>query len=414
MDLPSGIHLCHSIDTMTTPPNVVDLKILSRLLDHALELDSPLSEHWLAGLPATMRHLVPQLRELLDAHHAGSCADFMACRPKLDAAAQDETVHAGDMAGPYRLLKEVGRGGMCTVWLAERADTQPARQFALKMPRRPLDDGLALRFAHEREISALMDHPNVSRLCDTGNDAEGHPYLVLEYVSGLTLDKWCESRQCGVARRLRLFLQVARAVAYVHGRSVVHRDLKPANVLVDQYDQVHLVDFGIACRLHSSRQVDATLAGERSMTPGYASPEQCRGEATSCMSDVYSLGVLLFELLTGQLPHPRTQGLVLDDESEWTTRAPRASRFAKDAFTALELRGPIDAILRKALAPRAEQRHATSSALADDVERCLPGLAGPPPRTERRRTTRQFAGGRFGSQERRLQAECPLRSVLAV
>lgn len=110
---------------------------------------------------------------------------------------------------------------------------------------------------------------------------------------------------------------------------------------------------------------------------------------------MYSLGVLLFELLTGQLPHPRRQGLVLDDERGWNARAPRASRFAKDASTARELRGPIDAILRKALAPRPEQRHATSSALADDVERCI---AGAPPRTERRRTTRQFAGGRFGGQ----------------
>jgi serine/threonine-protein kinase len=366
---------------MNARPNAADLRILSRLLDQALELEWPRLEHWLAGLPAAIRHLVPPLRKLLRAHHASGCADFLTDGPRLDAASPDRLAQAGDMAGPYRLLKEVGRGGMCSVWLAERAGTAPGRRFALKMPRRPVDQNLALRLANERDISALMDHPNVCHLRDAGSDAAGRPYLVLDYVSGPTLDTWCGSRQCSVAGRLRLFLQVARAVAYVHGLGVVHRDLKPANVLVDQDRQVHLIDFGIARRLHSPRPVGSPRAVEHSMTPGYASPEQRRGEATCCRSDVYSLGVLLFELLTGRLPHARRPGLLPEDAWAPDAAAPRASRFAKDASSARALRGPIDAMLRKALAPRPEQRHASASALADDAARCLDGVAagGAPP-----------------------------------
>lgn len=414
MDLPPGVHIGHRIEAMTTPLNATDLRILSRLLDHALDLTPELAEHWLSSLPARERHLAPRLRKLLFSRHAGSCAGFMASRPKLDDAAEDANVRPGEMAGPYRLLREVGRGGMCTVWLAERADMGPPRQLAVKLPRRALERDLLHRMARERDISALMHHPNVARLCDAGTDAENRPYLVLNYVRGLPLDTWCESEQLGVVERLGLFQQVARAMAYVHDRGVVHRDLKPANVLVSEEGQVHVLDFGIACQLHSSGQANSPSSGDRSLTPGYASPEQLRGAAATRASDLYSLGVVLFELLTGQLPHPRRQGLMpAVGEPGWNAEPPLASQLAKDASIASRLRGPVDAILLKVLAPRPEQRHATASALADDIERHLES-APPALQADRYRVSRQPAIDRLWRLERPLNAACPIGRGLAV
>nr|AEQ20339.1 serine/threonine protein kinase [uncultured bacterium EC5] len=349
------------------------------MLDQALRLPASQVDAWLVALPDVTRHLAPRLRSLLQQHRTGACAGFMASSPRLNDDRTASSVKPGHRAGPYRLLREIGRGGMCSVWLAERAERSgrsrspcPARQVAIKLPHRALDADTTRRMAHERDITALMDRPQVARLRGAGLDAEKRPYLVLDHVQGLPLDQWCARRQPSLQARLRLAVQLARALAYVHGLGVVHRDLKPANVLVGPRGQVHLLDFGIACRLPPAQQAEDTACTELSFTPAYASPEQRRGEPTTGASDVYSLAVLVFELLTGRLPHA-PQAVV----GGWLTRTgtasrecapPLASSRAADAGTAAHLRGAIDAVLCQALAPRPAQRPASAAAVADVLQ----------------------------------------------
>jgi serine/threonine-protein kinase len=228
--------------------------------------------------------------------------------------------------------------------------------------------------ARERDIGALLEHPNIARLYDAGVDAAGRPYLALEYIDGQPLDAWCEAKALGVPERLRLFLQVARAVAYAHGRLVVHRDLKPSNVLVTADGQAHLLDFGIAKLLRDAASGDPQLTQEqgRVLTPHYASPEQIQGQTITVASDVYSLGVLLYELLTGRLPFQPTspaafEAAVLEGEP------PPASSRVQDRVTAKALRGDIDAILGKALKRLSASRYAGVDALVQDIERHLQG-----------------------------------------
>ena len=356
-------------------PNVADLSTLSRLLDEALELEPTQAEAWLAALPEAHRHLLPKLREMLAEHRSPARAHFMSGGPKLARGAVDETVALPeDLVGPYRLIREIGRGGMGAVWLAERADGSLKRHVALKLPRVAWGAGLAERMARERDIGALLEHPNIARLYDAGVDASGRPYLALEYIDGQPLDDWCEAKALGVPERLRLFLQVARAVAHAHGRLVVHRDLKPSNVLVTADGQAHLLDFGIAKLLHEAAPGDSRLTQEqgRVLTPRYASPEQILGETITVASDVYSLGVLLFELLTGRVPFHATSPAALE-ASVLDGEPPLASSAVQHKAIARALRGEIDAILGKALKRAPALRYVSVDALAQDIERHLHG-----------------------------------------
>ncbi|MGH7555700.1 MAG: serine/threonine-protein kinase, partial [Longimicrobiales bacterium] len=204
--------------------------------------------------------------------------------------------------GPYTLLREVGRGGMGTVFLAERQDVE--KQVALKL----MAGGLASRerierFLLERRVLAQLEHPNIARLLDAGVAPDGTPWLAMEYVDGQPIDVWCDARRLDVADRIILFEKVCDAVAYAHRNLVVHRDLKPSNILVTAEGEPRLVDFGIAKLLDKTDPADTLTHTTHPMTPEYASPEQLRGEAITTASDVYQLGVLLFELLTGRRPH---------------------------------------------------------------------------------------------------------------
>jgi tetratricopeptide (TPR) repeat protein len=354
-----------------------DLSALSHLLDQAWGLEPFQVETWLAALPEQHRHLAPQLRQMLEQHHSAAQQDFLSSAPRLaDPACDDTTARAGDLVGPYRLIEQIGQGGMGAVWLADRIDGGLNRRIALKLPRLAWGAGLAERIARERDIGARLEHPHIARLYDAGVDALGRPYLAMEYIEGQPLDVWCEARALSLRERLRLFLQVARAVAYAHGRLVVHRDLKPSNVLVTADGQAHLLDFGIAKLLSEGVPGDSRLTQEqgRVLTPNFASPEQLRGDTLTVASDVYSLGVLLFELLTGASPYrPERKGLAALEAAVLEDEPALASSRAADRSVAKALRGEMDAILAKALQRDPGRRYATADAMAEDIERHLNG-----------------------------------------
>jgi serine/threonine-protein kinase len=354
--------------------SLADIATLSSLLDQALELPAEQRQAWLDALAPEHRCHTAVLRKMLDRASSGAADPLLQALPKLQ---QDESVaRAGDGVGAYRLVREIGKGGMGSVWLAERADGAFTRQVAIKLPRLAWGAGLAARMAREREIGMLLEHPNIARLYDAGVDVRGRPFLALEYVDGEPIDAWCHSRTLGVRERLQLFLQVARALAYAHGRRVVHRDLKPSNVLVTPDGQARLLDFGVAKLLTEAAPAAdrLTRAQERVMTLQYASPEQVAGDDIGVPSDIYSLGVLLFELLTGTLPiQPRRPSPAAIEDAILQGVAPLASSRAADPATKRALRGDVDAILAKAMQREPARRYASAEAFAADVERHLQG-----------------------------------------
>jgi serine/threonine protein kinase len=370
---------------MATPLTDSDIAALSRLLDELLALPAADRPAWLAALAPADQHLKPQLLGMLAEHEGARAPALPAELPALGDAPDAGAPQPGERVGPYRLLHQIGRGGMGSVWLAERVDGALTRQVALKLPRLAWDAGLAARMARERDIGALLEHPNIARLYDAGVDALGRPFLALEYIAGHPIDAWCDAHALDVAARLRLFVQVVHAIAYAHGRLVIHRDLKPANVLVSADGQAHLLDFGIARRLHDSEstgpahgataQHAPTEELHRALTPRYASPEQIRGEVLTVQSDVYSLGVLLYELLTGVSPiAPKRASPAAVEDAILQGDSPPASTRAPDRATARMLRGDLDAILAQAMQREPARRYATADALGQDIGRYLAGL----------------------------------------
>ncbi|MCX8115392.1 MAG: serine/threonine-protein kinase, partial [Burkholderiaceae bacterium] len=281
----------------------------------------------------------------------------------------------GAAIGPYRLLRLLGAGGMGAVWLAERTDMLQGRQVALKLPRLLTGRGaLAERLAREREILAALNHPNIARLYDAGLAADGQPYLALEYVEGERIDAYCARKGLDVPARLRLFLQVARAVAHAHAQLVVHRDLKPANVLVTEAGEVKLLDFGIAKLLEDGRaqETELTQLAGRALTPEYAAPEQILGQPIGTAADAYSLGVLLFELLTGARPYQlKRDSRAALEEAIVAAEPARPSSIVADAKLKKRLRGDLDTIVGKALKKSPGERYGTVEAFAQDIERHL-------------------------------------------
>jgi eukaryotic-like serine/threonine-protein kinase len=263
------------------------------------------------------------------------------------------------------------------VWLAERADGQLKRSVALKLPLVSWAPGLAERLQRERDILAALDHPHIARLYDAGLDALGRPWLALEYVQGRPIDAFVRERGLSTREVLALLVQVCDALAHAHGRLVIHRDIKPSNVLVTEDGQVRLLDFGIAKLLEGERAEATALTRHAgaAMTPDYASPEQVRGEPLGTASDVYSLGVLAFELLTGRRPYTLARGSLGElEEAIAAADVPRASDVAERPAARRALRGDLDAVVHKALQKKPADRYAGPQALADDIERHLQGL----------------------------------------
>ena len=302
----------------------------------------------------------------------------------------------GSRLGPYRLIELIGRGGMGEVYQAERADDHYHSRVAIKLVRVDHDASrVAWRFRSERQILAQLEHPNIARLIDGGATEEGVPYLVMELIAGQSIDAYCEERQLTVAQRVRLFLQVCAAVSFAHQRLVVHRDLKPGNILVTAEGTVKLLDFGIAKLLETEQPTtpsDMTATHVRVMTLEYASPEQVRGDPITTASDVYSLGVVLYRLLTGRSPYredkPAERAVEILSDSPLSkpstavneTRVRTATgettpqmQFARKRVRRA-LQGDLDNVLLMALRKEPERRYPSVEQFAEDLRNYLDGM----------------------------------------
>jgi serine/threonine protein kinase len=281
--------------------------------------------------------------------------------------------------GPWRVSREIGRGGMGIVYLAIRDDAQFQKRAALKLIRAGMDTAeLLLRFRHERQILASLDHPYIARLIDGGTTPEGRPFLVMEYVEGLRIDHWCRERGLTVEDRCRLFLKVCEAASYAHRSLVVHRDLKPGNILIAADGSPKLLDFGVAKLLTPDRDPALTAAGPP-LTPDYASPEQVLGQPITTAADIYSLGAVLYKLLTGAKPHRLDSATPAEVErAVCQTEIPRPSaavdrRLPNARRVRRRLAGDLDNIVMMALRKEPERRYSSVDQFADDVRRHLDG-----------------------------------------
>jgi serine/threonine-protein kinase len=360
---------------------------ISPYLDHALSLPEEERPAWLQSFRAEKPELAEILRQLLEEHRALADEHFLERMPVRVASGVsliDQKI------GAYSLISQIGIGGMGSVWLAERNDGRFERHVALKFLQFATTSGVSMeRFKREGKILGQLTHPHIAELMDAGVTQGGEPYLVLEYVDGQPIDRYCDLRGLDVEARIRLFLDVVSAVTHAHANLIVHRDIKPSNVLVRSDGQVKLLDFGIAKLLAEDANPGGTLLtieGGGAMTPQFAAPEQVGGGPITTATDVYALGVLLYLLLTGQ--HPAGQRLhstaelvkaIVDSEpphpSDVTT-CPEAKELAERRAATPEklrrqLRGDLDTIIGKALKKDPAERYGSATALADDLWRCL-------------------------------------------
>jgi serine/threonine protein kinase/tetratricopeptide (TPR) repeat protein len=387
-----------------------DWKRISDLLDAALELPPAERRAWLDRLdPRDAVHRAV-IEDLLDSLAGADAAGFLGSPARLDVP---QLFHRGVAIGPYRLEREIGRGGMGTVWLAERSDGRFERRVAVKFLSLALTGSTGLeRFRREGRILGGLSHPQIAELMDAGVTETGNPYLVLEYVDGEPIDACCRRLSLDVHARVRLFLDVLAAVAHAHANLIVHRDIKPSNVLVRTDGQVKLLDFGIAKLLAQDGSLDAALTGEAlALTPLYAAPEQLRGEAATAATDLYALGVLLYVLLTGQHPAgPGPHALADLTRTIVETDPPRPSAAAgvPDRLRR-QLRGDLDTIVLRALKKDPRERYASVSALEEDLRRylqCEPIRARP--------DTLLYRTGKFVERNRLAVAGVTLASVALI
>lgn len=346
-------------------------------------LERPESERpsWLAGVCAGDEALRREVESLLRAHaRAGQfletpgVAEAGAAEVVVTAALQGSMpIAAGRSIGPYRIIRELGQGGMGVVYLAERADAVFEKKAAIKVVRGGFASAALMeRFRDERRILATLDHPNIARLLDGGATDDGLPYFVLEYVDGIPLDAYCAP--LSLAQRLALFRQVCETVQYAHQRLVIHRDLKARNILVTADGTPKLLDFGIAKLLEPGlAPEEQTRTGFRALTLDGASPEQVRGEPMTVTSDVYSLGALLYRLLTGQSPYGAAQRNDVELKRAICDEVPARPSAVAPIRQRRELSGDLDCIVLKALRKEPDRRYASVEQLAEDIGRHLSG-----------------------------------------
>ena len=389
----------------------VDLNAISDLLDKALDLDASAREPWLATLAQTEPDLAAKLRALLSRQGELETDQLLidggrSLKPEVLAkATEDHTearaqfvLRAGADIGPYRLIRPLGEGGMASVWLAERSDGQLKREVALKLLHAWRNSReLVERFARERDMLAGLAHPNIARLYDAGVTANGQPWIALEYVEGLDFAAYADQNALSIRQRVESILQVMAAVQYAHQNLIVHRDLKPTNILVNKKGEVRLLDFGIAKLLQqenvSAAETELTRNSGRALTFRYAAPEQIEGKPITTATDVYALGLVLYELLTGSSArsgdkkngdkHSAAKTGAFAEQAALNTEILRPSRGPFSEAAALTrgklspnelkstLSGDLDTILLKALAREPVRRYATVSEFAADLRAWL-------------------------------------------
>ena len=379
-----------------------DWERLDAHLDEIYDADPTQREEALLRLERTNPRLAARLRRLLEAAEVSGIEPGGALTSRLlgdvISAENASPLPAPERIGPWRIVSELGRGGMGVVYLAERSAGGFEQRVAIKLlPAGPHADHLLERFEQERRILAGLDHPGISRLIDGGRTDEGSPWFAMEFVDGERIDGYCDRLRMPVEERLKLFIEVAEAVHAAHRSLVVHRDLKPANILVTPEGTVKLLDFGIAKPLEGDGAGDVTQTLQRVLTPEYSTPEQIRGEPITTASDVYQLGLLLHELLTGRRAHQLTdttpQGIeraVCDDPPTRPSAAvlrpaethsghddsegAAAARDTTPRRLHRRLRGDLDTIILTALRKERERRYASAEQMADDVRRHLEAL----------------------------------------
>ncbi|HMV50869.1 MAG TPA: serine/threonine-protein kinase, partial [Blastocatellia bacterium] len=375
---------------------------IKQLFQEAQEKDTASRAAWLQEACGEDSSLRREVETLLRENSSADTLPFLeteavlAAAPILPRFDQDRTM-IGQRVGLYRVISELGRGGMGNVYLAERDDDAFKKRVAIKIVRRGMDSAEILsRFRHERQILASLDHPNIARLLDGGTTAEGMPYFVMEHIEGRPIDDYCESHQLKTSERLELFRTVCAAVHYAHQNLVIHRDIKPTNILVTEDCTVKLLDFGIAKILNPELADDTiypTRTWERPMTPAYASPEQVLGHNVTTATDVYSLGVVLYELLTGQKPYQiksvsphEIARVVCENEPERPSTAvirrttSDGARETNGNFNVeyaeklrRQLQGDLDNIVLMALRKEPERRYASVQQFSEDIRRHLAG-----------------------------------------
>ena len=347
----------------------------SKLLFEALDLPLEQRAAWLGSLAAEHVHMRPWLAKVLDGAERIDDPQFLRT-PAVSYKTFSEFA-PDQRIGPYQLERPLGQGGMGEVWLAKRSDGRLNRYVALKLPHAHLLSGsLRQRFERERDILAALSHHHIAQLYDAGISDSGHPYLAMEWIEGIPITRYCREMRLPIEGRLALFRQVLDAVHYAHARFIAHRDLKPSNILATREGQVKLLDFGIAKLLTgdtAGMETALTQLGGRAVTPDYAAPEQLAGQPITTAVDLYALGVVLFELLTGSRPFDGTCGPNADmplasrrvtDEAAKPIGELSAVRLCK------ALRGDLDAIIAKALESDPARRYRSAEAFADDLDRC--------------------------------------------
>jgi serine/threonine protein kinase/tetratricopeptide (TPR) repeat protein len=378
------------------PLTIAQMALMSRLLDEALQLDEADRRAWLEKRSPGYPDLAQHLREaLLPQDSRAAYSKSPLALPGLAfaqeaSAAPASGLQPGARVGPYELIRILGAGGMAEVWFARRADGAFRREVALKLPMSSrLRKDLEPRFARERDILASLEHPHIARFYDAGIDPNGLPYVAMEYVQGQPLTEWCDAQRFGIPARLEIFRQVLEAVQYAHEKRVIHRDLKPSNILVTESHQVRLLDFGVSTLLESdvADQTPLTNLYGRAFTPDYASPELLRGDPIDARSDVYSLGVVLYEMLTGVRPYrlKRAASIGMLEQAIATVDVKKPSLQSEQCASthrgttpeslARQLRGDLDAIALKALAREPAERYPSAATLAQDIRRHIEGKA---------------------------------------
>ncbi|MCH9647836.1 MAG: serine/threonine-protein kinase [Deltaproteobacteria bacterium] len=365
---------------------------VDELFQLALDLAEPERQSFLNRMCRSQGNLKREVVSLLEAYEGAS--RFLERSP-LEQFAGNLRI------GPYQVTKELARGGMGTVFLARLVDDPSPRDFAVKVINTDLESEVAARrFAQEQQILATLEHPNIARFLEGGTTPDGRPFLVMEYIRGEPIDRYCDRLRLSIDERLDLFLEVCLAVQHAHQKLVVHRDLKPNNVLVTEQGVPKLLDFGTAKLLDPALRLSgltATATGLFLMTPSYASPEQVRGEGISTLSDVYGLGALLYELLTGQRAHRLTSRspaeilrVVCEQETlrpSWAVATAREGQVGRESREEIarrrstqparlkrDLEGDLDRILLLALRKEPEQRYGSVEQFADDLQRHRKGL----------------------------------------